>query len=144
MKTHNLYFAVMITLFIVSGCGKGDKNSTDNKPSDQKTEIIQGSEQSGNNSSGQSEVIEIKLPTMQCGTCKKNIEGAVKKMDGIEEINVVVKEKVAKVKYDKSKTDLNKIESVIVSAGYQANNKPANKEAYDKLDDCCKIGGHDK
>jgi len=138
------YFVLVITLFVISGCGKGDKNSTDNKSSDQKTEIIQGSEQTDNNSSGQTEVIEIKLPTMQCGTCKKNIEGAVKKMDGIEEINVVVKEKVAKVKYDKSKTDLNKIESVIVSAGYQANDKPANKEAYDKLDDCCKIGGHDK
>ena len=138
------YFVLVITLFVISGCGKGDKNSTDNKSSDQKTEIIQGSEQTDNNSSGQTEVIEITLPTMQCGTCKKNIEGAVKKMDGIEEINVVVKEKVAKVKYDKSKTDLNKIESVIVSAGYQANDKPANKEAYDKLDDCCKIGGHDK
>ena len=134
----------MITLFFVSGCGKGDKNSAGNKPTDQKTEVSQGSEQSDNNSSGQTEIIEIKLPTMQCGTCKKNIEGAVKKMDGIEEVNVVVKEKIAKVKFDKSKTDLNKIEGVIVSAGYQANDKPADKEAYDKLDDCCKIGGHDK
>lgn len=29
-------------------------------------------------------------------------------------------------------------------AGYQANEKPANKESYDKLEDCCKIGRHDK
>ncbi len=144
MKVYKLYIAVLITLFFVSGCGKEDKNSTGNKSTDQKTEIIQGSEQSDNNSSGQTEVIEIKLPTMQCGTCKKNIEGAVKKMDGIEEINVVVKEKIAKVKFDKSKTNLNKIEGVIVSAGYQANDKPADKNAYDNLDDCCKIGGHDK
>ena len=27
-------------------------------------------------------------------------------------------------------------------AGYQANDKPADKTAYDNLDDCCKIGGH--
>jgi len=144
MKAINLYIALMITLFIFSGCGKGDKNSADIKTSDQKTELIQGPEQADNNSSGQTEVIEIKLPTMQCGTCKKNIEGAVKKMDGIEEVNVVVKEKIANVKFDKSKTDPSKIESVIVMAGYQANDKPADKEAYDKLDDCCKIGGHDK
>ncbi len=134
----------MITLALVSGCGKSDNKTSENKSSDQKSEINQSKDQADNKSSGQTEVIEINLPTMQCGTCKKNIEGAVKKMDGIEEINVVVKEKIAKVKFDKSKTDLNKIEGVIVSAGYQANDKPANKEAYDKLEDCCKIGGHDK
>lgn len=144
MKKLKLYSVVIIILFVISGCGKSDNKTSENKSADQKTEIKQGTEQSNDKSSAQTEIIEIKLPTMQCGTCKKNIEGAVKKMDGIEEINVVVKEKIAKVKFDKTKTDLNKIEGVIVSAGYQANDKPANKEAYDKLEDCCKIGGHDK
>ena len=58
-------------------------------------------------------------------------------------MNVTVKNKTAKVDYDKAKTDLSKIEGAIVMAGYQANDKPADKKAYDKLEDCCKIGGHD-
>jgi copper chaperone CopZ len=144
MRTFKLYFTVLFILSVLSGCGKSDNKTTENKSADQKTEIKQGTEQSNNKSTGQTEVIEIKLPTMQCGTCKKNIEGAVKKLDGVEDVNVTVKEKTATVKFDKSKTDLSKIEGVIVSAGYQANDKPANKEAYDKLEDCCKIGGHDK
>lgn len=144
MKKYKLYSAVIIILFVISGCGKSDNKTSENKSPEQKSDIKQGSELSDNKSSGQTEVIEIKLPTMQCGTCKKNIEGAVKKLDGVEDVNVTVKEKTATVKFDKSRTDLNKIEAVIVSAGYQANDKPANKEAYDKLEDCCKIGGHDK
>lgn len=144
MKKLKLYSFVIIILFVISGCGKGDNKTTENKSEDRKTELKKSTELTNNNSTGQTEVIEIRLPTMQCGTCKKNIEGAVKKLDGVEDVNVTVKEKTATVKFDKSRTDLNKIEAVIVSAGYQANDKPANKEAYDKLEDCCKIGGHDK
>ncbi len=144
MNSLKINLSVLIILVIFTGCGKNDKTATENKSSDQNTSVKQGTDKADNNASGQAEITEIKLPTMQCSTCKKNIEGAVKKMDGIEEVDVVVKEKIAKVRYDKSKTDLNKIEGVITMAGYQANDKPANKEAYDKLEDCCKIGGHDK
>jgi hypothetical protein len=42
------------------------------------------------------------------------------------------------VKFDKEVTDLNKIENAITAAGYDADNKKANPDAYAKLDDCCK------
>jgi len=80
----------------------------------------------------------IKLSTMQCDICKDNIETAVEKLDGIESINVVTKEKIAHINFDKSKTDLSKIESSITAAGYDANDKKADPEAYKELDDCCK------
>jgi len=49
-----------------------------------------------------------------------------------------VNDKIAKVKFDNSKTKLSKIEDAITAAGYQANDKPENKEAYNNLLDCCK------
>lgn len=128
----------VIAVLILPGCGNNSKNS-DNKPSGQNQE----SNSNTKNSSANVEVVEIKLPTIQCGTCKKNIESAVKKIEGVNNVNVMVKDKKAKVDYDKSKTDLSKIEGTISSAGYQANEMPSDKAAYDKLEDCCKIGGHD-
>ena len=136
------YSLLLSALIIIYGCGKSDTKTSENKSSGQNQDVTGKTAQTQNTSSTQGEVIEIKLPTMQCGTCKKNIEGAVKKLDGVNSVNVVVKDKVAKVNYDKMKTDVNKIEGAIVMAGYQANDKPADKNAYDKLESCCKIGGH--
>lgn len=134
MKSLIVYLAVLITFTIITGCGEN------NKTAGEKTETGKNTEQNQDIAAG--EEVVIRLPTMQCNMCKKTIEKDLKKLDGVNEVNVVVKEKVAKVTFDKSKTDVNSIEGVIVAAGYQANDKPANKEAYDKLDDCCKIGGH--
>ncbi len=135
------FFIILILSFFL-GCGKKDNEVSENKTSKDRPE--ESMIEAQNSGSDQGEAIVIQLPTMQCGTCKKNIEKAVKKLDGVNEVNVVVKDKIANIKYDKSKTNLNEIEGVIVMAGYQANDKPANKEAYDKLEDCCKVGGHDK
>lgn len=134
MKSLIVYLAVLISFTIITGCGEN------NKTAGEKNETGKNTEQNQDIAAG--EEVVIRLPTMQCNMCKKTIEKDLKKLDGVNEVNVVVKEKVAKVTFDKSKTDVNSIEGVIVAAGYQANDKPANKEAYDKLDDCCKIGGH--
>lgn len=134
MKSLIVYLAVLIIFTIITGCGEN------NKTAGEKNETGKNTEQNQDIAAG--EEVVIRLPTMQCNMCKKTIEKDLKKLDGVNEVNVVVKEKVAKVTFDKSKTDVNSIEGVIVAAGYQANDKPANKEAYDKLDDCCKIGGH--
>lgn len=82
---------------------------------------------------------EILLPTIQCGMCKKTIEKAVNKIDGVLSISVDVDGKNAKVTYDDSKTSLEAIEIAVTKAGYNANNREADKKAYDKLHDCCKM-----
>lgn len=132
---------VIILLITVSGCGKKESNevSGDSKKKETSTENTSMSHSDGMTDKNSSDHIMINLPTMQCSTCKKNIETAVKKLDGIESINVVVKEKVAHINYDKSKTDLTKIESTITAAGYDANDKKADPDAYKSLDDCCKL-----
>jgi len=134
-------FIVLSAAILITGCGKKETNEvTDSKKTNEtsadNTAMKKSDEMSDKNNSDH---IMINLPTMQCSTCKKNIETAVKKLDGIENINVVVKEKVAHINYDKSKTDLTKIESTITAAGYDANDKKADPEAYKELDDCCKL-----
>jgi len=81
----------------------------------------------------------VDLPTMQCSICKKNIEKAVNKVPGTIDVKVDKDKKVAHINYDKSKTDLSKIENAITMAGYDANDKKADKDAYNNLDDCCKL-----
>jgi len=125
---------ILFTALLLTGCSKTEnKTSSENKGT--KTE------QTAAKNNG--EVAEIKLPTVQCGTCKMNLTKAFKKVEGINGFDISIDNKLVKVNYDKAKTDINKIEGAIIMAGYQANDKPANKESYDKLPECCKIGGHD-
>jgi copper ion binding protein len=116
---------LFLGLLIVS-CNKNDKETTSKENESVDETAIEG------------EYVEINLPTMQCNSCKKTIEKAVNKVDGINYVNVVVEDKIAKVKFDKSKTELGKIEDAITAAGYQANDKPEDKDAYNNLVDCCK------
>lgn len=125
LKIKNL-FLILIVSAVLTGCSKTkNENSTENNSSEKKGEVV-----------------KINLPTLQCATCKKTIETALKKVDGVNSINVSVKEKTATVDYDKSKITPDKIETEITLAGYDANSKKKNEAAYEKLEDCCKIGGH--
>ena len=133
MKNQKIISLLSLVLFfglLLAGCSKNDKetSSMDDEKVDGKEDVtaIEG------------EYIEINLPTMQCNMCKATIEKAVNKVEGVNYVNVVVKDKIAKVKFDNSKTELGKIEDAITAAGYQANDKPEVKEAYDNLEGCCK------
>ena len=81
----------------------------------------------------------IKLPSMQCGTCKKKITKALKQVDGVKDVDVNVDTKEAKVTYDNSVVNVSQLEGAITAAGYDANDKKADATAYDKLDECCKV-----
>jgi mercuric transport protein len=81
----------------------------------------------------------IKVPTVQCGTCRKNITNALNQLDGIKKVKVDISKKNTVVTYDESKIELGAIEDAITNAGYDANDKKANPEAYERLDECCKV-----
>ncbi|HAY33627.1 MAG TPA: hypothetical protein DCY06_05785 [Bacteroidetes bacterium] len=134
-------FIIVLFFVLITGCGnKESENHSDNKMMNEnkngKTGMTHSDEMTAKDGY---EHAMIKLSTMQCSVCKENIETAVKKLDGIESIDVVTKEKIAHINFDKSKTDISKIESSITAAGYDANDKKADQEAYNKLDDCCKL-----
>lgn len=83
----------------------------------------------------------VDVPTIQCGTCKKNITIALENTEGVISAKVDMKTKKVEVIYDEEKTDVSSIENAITSAGYDANDKKADPVAYEKLYECCKVGG---
>jgi periplasmic mercuric ion binding protein len=87
------------------------------------------------------ETTTIKANSMVCGTCAKTIEKAVYAVEGVKEVNVDVKEKKVEVKFVSAQTNVETIEQAISDAGYDANNRKRNPDAYEKLQACCKIDG---
>ena len=82
---------------------------------------------------------EIATPTTQCGMCIANIAYALDKLDGVKKVKNDGENQSVIITYLDDKTTLDELETAIANAGYQANDKPANPEAYGKLTRCCKL-----
>lgn len=80
----------------------------------------------------------IALGSIVCGQCVAKVEKALNKVEGVIEVNVDLDNKQATVVFDNSVTSLEKLENAITNAGYDANGKKADPEAYDNLPGCCK------
>ena len=86
---------------------------------------------------------KVKLPTLQCGMCKRTIETKLKDHAGLDSITVSVDEKEATVVFDADVTTLEQIEQAISKSGYDANEVAADKRAQKKLHPCCQPGAHE-
>lgn len=62
----------------------------------------------------------MQLETLTCPSCIQKIEGAVKKMDGIQEDTLKISFNSSKVKFDfdEEKVSLHDVEKAIVKLGY--------------------------
>ncbi len=56
---------------------------------------------------------------MSCGHCKKAVEDAVKKLAGVQEAVVDLKEGLLTVTFDPQKVALTEIRDAVVGAGYE-------------------------
>lgn len=81
----------------------------------------------------------ISTATIVCGMCEDQIEKAVYAVEGVKSVAVDLKGKTVEVKYLSSRTNLPTLERAITDIGYDANGRPADPGAYDKLDACCRI-----
>ena len=81
---------------------------------------------------------KINTPTVQCDMCKERIESYLKRYDGVLTVNVNVKRKETTVKYLTDRTNIENIKTAIANAGYDADDVPANPDAYKDLPKCCK------
>jgi copper chaperone CopZ len=70
--------------------------------------------------------------------CSVNVEESLLSLKGVKKIQVDLKNKSGNVVYNANVVDLALIEEKITSIGYNVNGKLANKNAYDKLELCCK------
>lgn len=79
--------------------------------------------------------------TAECGECKERVEGKLNYTKGIKFAELDVESKKLIVKFDQRKISEAEIKAIVSSLGYDADEVKANKEAYDALPNCCKIGG---
>ena len=86
---------------------------------------------------GRTKKITIKTSAV-CSMCKVNIEKALGALEGVKSADLDVVTKNVKIKYDESKVDAATLRQAISAAGYDADEVPARKKAYDALDNCCK------
>ena len=93
----------------------------------------------GCSSKSEATTVEVKLSTMQCAMCSNTIEKALKKVDGVESVEVNLEAKTAKVTFDAKVTSVPALEQAVVKTGYAANDKKADPDAYAKLPSFCKI-----
>jgi mercuric ion binding protein len=85
----------------------------------------------------------LKIATSaQCASCKKLLEHDLRFEKGVESVSLDVATKVLTVAYNPAKTNPEKIKKAVTKIGYDADELPADPKAYQKLNDCCKKGGH--
>ena len=89
-------------------------------------------------SSKNTEKAVIKIPTSICGECARTIRTAVMKVNGVTEAEINTDTKMAVIEYIPTVVKVADLERSIVLAGYDANDKKRDPEAYDKLPECCK------
>jgi len=73
-----------------------------------------------------------------CETCGKNFDENLYKINGLKMYELDEKNMTITVYYNGEKTDLQTIKTEISKLGYDADDVEADKEAYAKLDGCCK------
>jgi len=73
-----------------------------------------------------------------CETCGKNFQKNLYKINGLKMYELDEKNMTIVVYFNGEKTNLQTIQTAISKLGYDADDVKADKEAYEKLDDCCK------
>ncbi len=75
----------------------------------------------------------VNLPTVLCELCKERIETGLMTTEGILSVNVEVESHMGHINYDGDQLGLPDVEKAIAALGFQANETPADPEAYAKL-----------
>ncbi len=124
MKTKRIFLLGMLCLLGVAFQAQAQKKKTQKKTTKKKVATIQ-----------------IKTSS-QCEMCKERIEKAMAYERGVKSAVLDVESKILTVTYKTRKTNPDKIRKVVSKIGYDADDVPAWKKAYDQLPACCQKGGH--
>jgi periplasmic mercuric ion binding protein len=92
--------------------------------------------------------VKIKTPQIVCEACKKRVEEYLKRYDGITQININYHKGEVALKFLSDRQNVENLKAAIANAGYDADEVPANPDAYKLLPKSCKKfedgGGHPK
>ena len=84
---------------------------------------------------------EVQIQTSAvCGMCEERIETNIAYEKGVKQVELDDATKIVTIGYDPRKNDADKLRTAISKLGYDADDVPADKEAYDKLPACCQKG----
>lgn len=62
--------------------------------------------------------VTLKVEGMSCGHCKSTVEGALKKLPGVENAVVDLEAKTATVTYDEGQVTVDKMKAAVEEEGY--------------------------
>jgi mercuric ion binding protein len=85
------------------------------------------------------EEVQIKTSAI-CGMCEERIEGGIAYEKGVKKVELNDETKVVTIGFDPRKNNADSLRTAISKLGYDADNVPADKEAYAKLPACCQKG----
>ena len=123
MKKVILSVAVIMAIGLMS-C----KNETKQETTETKTEV-----------SKDMAMVDISFGVRgNCGMCKKTIEKAANKVEGVANATWDVDKKKIDVSFDDTKTDAMAIHKAIAASGYDTEKVAGSEEAYSSLPGCCK------
>ena len=91
---------------------------------------------------------KIKTPNILCEDCKKRVTTYLDRYDGIQSVAINTKKGETTVKFVTDRINIEEIKTAIANAGFDADDIPANEDAYKRLPVSCKKaedgGGHPK
>ncbi|WP_276210826.1 heavy-metal-associated domain-containing protein [Heyndrickxia coagulans] len=61
----------------------------------------------------------MQLETLTCPSCMKKIEGALDKVEGVENVKVLFNASKAKVEFDEGKVSADELKDIVEKTGYQ-------------------------
>jgi mercuric ion binding protein len=99
-----LWFAVTIGLSFATGCRRSD------------TSAVPSRSASGVNAAS----VTIPIEGMVCASCVARTKRALKSVDGVEEVELSLEKRQARVRYDSSKTSPDRLAATIRELGYEA------------------------
>ena len=67
----------------------------------------------------------IKVGGMECGNCASKVESALTGIEGVKSVKVSLEDKIVRVNYVTSLTDVSSLEKAIAQLGYEAGNTKA-------------------
>lgn len=87
------------------------------------------------------ETVQIKTSAV-CEMCKETIEKEMAFSKGVTKVELNVETAMLTVSFKSSKTNVETIRKAINKVGYDADDSPAEPQAYENLHHCCKKGSH--
>ena len=63
--------------------------------------------------------IEIKIEGMHCEGCSKRLTKVLSNIDGVENVEVSLENKLAKIDYNENITKIEELEEAIIDAGFE-------------------------